>query len=146
MPVIAGADEREEIVDLLLGEEGVERLQHAVLDEERQLERVDVTQSGERPARACSSRRACSAPMSWLKNSNWSCQSGCASANFCQIVSNRALLLGERAVGGLVGVGADGQHVRRVGLADVVGRHQLLRLRAEGDGGQDACRKQHGSK
>ena len=35
------ADEREEVVDLLLGEERVERLQHAVLDEERELERVD---------------------------------------------------------------------------------------------------------
>ena len=45
---------------------------------------LTVTQSGERPARACSSRRACSAPMSWLKNSNWTCQSGCASAHFCQ--------------------------------------------------------------
>ena len=41
MPTIAAADEWEEIVDLLLGEEGVERLQHAVLDEESQLERVD---------------------------------------------------------------------------------------------------------
>ena len=35
------ADEREEVVDLLLREEGVERLQHAVLHEERELERVD---------------------------------------------------------------------------------------------------------
>ena len=37
----AGLDEREEIVDLLLGEVLVDRRQHAVLDEERELEGVD---------------------------------------------------------------------------------------------------------
>ncbi len=52
----------------------------------------------------------------------------------------------DRSIRRLVGVQPHGERVRRVGLADLIGRDQFLRLGADGERGQNPRRKQDASK
>ena len=129
----AFADEGEEVVELFLGEELVERLQHAVLDEERELEAVDrhavggaagaglFEQAGMLGADVLAEILEIDLPVGMRRGPLLP-----GGGVF------RADLLVRVVAGRLVGVHPHGQRVRRVGLADMVRGHETLR---EGAGG-----------
>ncbi len=148
MPVRAGdalADEREEVVELLLGEELVEWLQHAVLDEERELERVDRHAVGRAAGAGLLQQARVLGADVLAEELEVDLPVGMRLGPLLPGGGIQRTHLLVRAVGRLVGVEPHRQGVRRVGLADVIGGHQSLRQRPGGHAHQHRGREQSDS-